>query len=49
MLLEPHLLCLYLYCAVLSGKLNAVRLLLDAGADVTIGEENGYTPMHGED
>jgi ankyrin repeat protein len=28
--------------------MNAVQLLLDAGADVTIGEENGYTPMHGE-
>lgn len=33
--------------SVLSGKKNAVELLLKAGADVTIGEKDGYTPMHG--
>lgn len=36
-----------MFCSVLSGKTNAVRLLLEAGADVTIGEDSGYTPMHG--
>jgi ankyrin repeat protein len=33
--------------SVLGGKVNAVELLLKAGADVTIGENDGYTPMHG--
>ncbi|CAJ1964979.1 unnamed protein product [Cylindrotheca closterium] len=33
--------------AVLSGKDNAVKVLLEAGADTTIGEQDGYTPMHG--
>jgi ankyrin repeat protein len=33
--------------AVLSGKLNAVKALLELGADATIGEKDGYTPMHG--
>jgi hypothetical protein len=31
--------------AVLSGKTSAVEALLRAGADVTIGEKDGYTPM----
>lgn len=34
--------------AVLTGKSNeVVDLLLDYGADVTIGESMGYTPIHG--
>lgn len=33
--------------AVLSGNVNAVKVLLAANADVTIGEQDGYTPMHG--
>ena len=33
--------------AVLSGKLRAVELLLRAGADTSIGEKDGYTPLHG--
>ena len=33
--------------AVLTGKLNAVKVLLGHGADTTIGEKDGYTPMHG--
>lgn len=33
--------------AVLSGKLNAVEVLLSEGADISIGEKDGYTPMHG--
>ena len=41
------MLMILLVFLVLSGKVNAVRLLLEAGADATIGEENGYTPMHG--
>ena len=31
----------------LKGKANAVNTLLDAGADVTITENDGYGPMHG--
>lgn len=31
--------------AVLSGKTFAVDFLLKAGADVTIPEQDGYTPM----
>ncbi len=31
--------------AVLSGKTSAVDALLKAGADVTIPEQDGYTPM----
>jgi ankyrin repeat protein len=31
--------------AVLSGKTSAVEALLKAGADVTISEKDGYTPM----
>lgn len=34
--------------AVLSGQLSAVSALLEAGADVTIGEKDGYTPMVGD-
>merc|ERR1712127_994617 len=33
--------------AVLSGKLLAVKYLLRKGADTTLGEKDGYTPMHG--
>lgn len=33
--------------AVLTGKENSVRKLLAENADVTIGEKDGYTPMHG--
>eukprot|EP00555_Chaetoceros_dichaeta_P002787 CAMPEP_0198250620 /NCGR_PEP_ID=MMETSP1447-20131203/1729_1 /TAXON_ID=420782 /ORGANISM="Chaetoceros dichaeta, Strain CCMP1751" /LENGTH=195 /DNA_ID=CAMNT_0043935467 /DNA_START=25 /DNA_END=612 /DNA_ORIENTATION=+ len=33
--------------AVLRGKVNIVRHLLDIQADVTIGEKQGYTPAHG--
>jgi ankyrin repeat protein len=33
--------------AVLSGNLEAVKVLMEAGADPTIGESQGYTPMHG--
>ena len=33
--------------AVLSGKVNAVKALLKLGADTSIGEKDGYTPMHG--
>ncbi|KAL3928015.1 MAG: hypothetical protein SGBAC_012835 [Bacillariaceae sp.] len=33
--------------AVLTGKDQAVKVLLEAGADTTIGEQDGYTPMHG--
>ena len=31
--------------AVLSGKTKSVEFLLGAGADVTIPEQDGYTPM----
>jgi ankyrin repeat protein len=34
-----------LMSAVLSGKAKAVEVLLKSGADVTIGEQDGYTPM----
>merc|ERR1719421_2732789 len=33
--------------AVLSGKTEAVRVLLERGPDCTIGEKDGYTPVHG--
>ena len=36
-----------LMSASLSGHAAIVGLLLDAGADSTIGEEDGYTPLHG--
>ena len=32
---------------VLQGKLLAAEALLKLGADVTIAEKDGYTPMHG--
>ena len=35
-----------LVSAVLSGKLQAVEILLKLGADVTIPEKDGYTVMH---
>ena len=31
----------------LQGKFHAVQMLLHAGADVNIGEKDGYTPIHG--
>merc|ERR1712107_573528 len=33
--------------AVLTGKVQSVRFLLDAGADTEVAEQDGYTPMHG--
>mmetsp|Transcript_37175 Transcript_37175/g.54470 ORF Transcript_37175/g.54470 Transcript_37175/m.54470 type:complete len:205 (+) Transcript_37175:37-651(+) len=33
--------------SVLSGKENSVRYLLEKGADTTIAEKDGYTPVHG--
>ena len=33
--------------AVLSGNTGAVKILLAAGADTSIAEQDGYTPMHG--
>ena len=36
-----------LMAAVLGGKAKAVDALLKHDPDVTIGEEQGYTPMHG--
>mmetsp|Transcript_6297 Transcript_6297/g.14214 ORF Transcript_6297/g.14214 Transcript_6297/m.14214 type:complete len:235 (+) Transcript_6297:922-1626(+) len=36
-----------LMAAVLRGKVETVKYLLDKGADVTIGEANGYTLAHG--
>jgi hypothetical protein len=33
--------------AVLNGKVEAVKLLIARGANATIGENGGYTPMHG--
>lgn len=36
-----------LMTAVLHGRLEAVKLLADRGADFSIGEQNGYTPPHG--
>ncbi len=34
-------------CSHHQGKVKALKALLAAGADVTIGEKDGYTPMHG--
>ena len=36
-----------LMMATLGGKTEAVRVLLDTGADWKIGEKDGYTPCHG--
>ena len=36
-----------LMAAVLRDKINIVRLLFKLGADHTIGERQGYTPVHG--
>lgn len=36
-----------LMMAVLMGKDEAVRILLRAGADTSVGEKDGYTPCHG--
>ena len=33
--------------AVLMGRTSCVKLLLAAGADTSIAENDGYTPMHG--
>ena len=31
----------------LGGHLDAAKALLELGADVTVPEKDGYTPMHG--
>jgi ankyrin repeat protein len=36
-----------LMAAVLTGSYDVVDILLRLGADATIGEADGYTPMHG--
>eukprot|EP00545_Synedropsis_sp_CCMP1620_P010407 CAMPEP_0119015526 /NCGR_PEP_ID=MMETSP1176-20130426/11180_1 /TAXON_ID=265551 /ORGANISM="Synedropsis recta cf, Strain CCMP1620" /LENGTH=200 /DNA_ID=CAMNT_0006968825 /DNA_START=59 /DNA_END=661 /DNA_ORIENTATION=+ len=36
-----------LMAAILRGKTETAKLLLKKGADVTIGEKDGYTPAHG--
>lgn len=36
-----------LMAAVLGGKDKAVAILLEKGANVNLGEQNGYRPMHG--
>ena len=36
-----------LMAAVLKGKFDAFKHLLGHGADVFIGENDGYTPVHG--
>ena len=36
-----------LMAACLAGKASVVEYLLEAGADATIPEKDGYTPMHG--
>jgi ankyrin repeat protein len=36
-----------LMAAVLSGQAQVVQILLNKGADVTIGEKDDYTPPHG--
>merc|ERR1719217_1864078 len=36
-----------LMAAVLAGQLESVKFLLEKGADTTIAEKDGYTPMHG--
>ena len=33
--------------SVLHGRTKCVKWCLENGADVTIGERDGYTPMHG--
>ena len=33
--------------SVLHGRTNMVKFFLENGADVNIGERDGYTPMHG--
>lgn len=33
--------------ATLQGKIGFVRASLEAGCDTTIGEMDGYTPVHG--
>jgi len=33
--------------AALQGNAEAVRILIDAGADLTVGEKDGYTVVHG--
>ena len=34
--------------SVLHGRTKMVQFCLENGADVTIGERDGYTPMHGK-
>merc|ERR1719223_1217236 len=33
--------------SVLSGNIEAVKILLEHGANTELGEQDGYTPMHG--
>jgi ankyrin repeat protein len=33
--------------ATIEGKFHAVQMLLHAGADVNIGDKDGFTPIHG--
>lgn len=33
--------------AVITGKVNIVKYLLEIGADPTIADKDGYTPPHG--
>jgi len=40
------MLCLSLKTASLRGQVDIVRLLLDAGADVTARDENGDSQAH---
>ena len=36
-----------LMAACLGGHLDSAKALLELGADVTVPEKDGYTPMHG--
>ena len=52
--MTPIFLVLHILTALLraspvcsKGREQAVSHLLDLGADTTIGEQDGYTPMHG--
>jgi len=44
---EPKTKQTLLMAAVLAGQPRAVKLLLDAGADASVGEMQGYTVFHG--
>lgn len=45
--LSPRGLQTPLMQSVLHGRIKMVQFFLENGADVTIGERDGYTPMHG--